>query len=343
MRFWPFGNDKDGGDVEFASRVVTGEAADHATLRGKITVHFASPRLRDRADELADAAASTLRATFEGAPTASALLGTETSLGAAVLETLPREEVRSVDVVAIHVVGDTLQPTSARLPSSRPPPAAAAPAPRRMSSSQMLAVRDSRLIPEGASPEVVGDAIVPLLRDASTRTLVGVLRAYDLSIVRHVEIDPRASGDFGELVPQSTAAPGRFADDRADELARWEHKLGAQVMGGLKDEAATVAVFFLHSNLSGSGLDPRLVVAILERAAASGFPGGAPLANLARYLQGAHSSSAHELAARTLSLLGAESSRGDAFTNVITPTLQSLQDDFAFVAQQIMLSGVRSP
>lgn len=342
MRFWPFGNDKDGGDVEFASRVVTGEAADGATLRGKITAHFASPRRRDRADELADAAAGTLRATFENAPAATDLLGAEAALAASVLETLPREEVRSIDVVAVHVVGDTVQPAPAHLPSSRPPPPTATPAPRRMSSSQMLAVRDSRLIPEGASTEVVGDAIVPLLRDASTRTLVGVLRAYDLSIVRHVEIDPRASGDFGELVPQSTAAPGRFADERADELARWEAKLGGQVMNGLKDESATVVVFFLHSNLSGSGLDPKLVVGILERAAASAFPGGAPLANLARYLQGAHSSSAQELAARTLAMLGAEAARVDAFTTVITPTLQSLQDDFAFVAQQIMLSGVRS-
>ena len=49
MRFWPFGGDKDQGDVEFASRVVTGRAGDEGTLRAKVTVTFAGPRSRERA------------------------------------------------------------------------------------------------------------------------------------------------------------------------------------------------------------------------------------------------------------------------------------------------------
>lgn len=339
MRFWPFGSDKDDGDVEFASRVVTAAAGDAATVRGKVTIHFGSPRRRERADELADLSASALRGIFEGAAAGTDLLGAEASLAARVQEAMPAAEVRSVEVVAVHVVGDTIEPpANTRRPSSRPPNM---PAPRRMSSSQMLAVRDSRLIPEGAPPDVVANAIVPLLRDARTRTLVGLLRAYDLTVLRKVSVDPRESGDFGELVPLSTAAPGRFAEDRAEELARWETKLGGDVMRGLEDEAATVASFFLHSNLSGSGLDPKLVVVILDRAATAAFPGGAAQANLARYLQGASSSSAAELAGRALSILGEDPGRVDGLATVILPTLQSLQDDFAFVAQQIMLSGVR--
>ncbi len=340
MRFWPFGSDKEA-DVEFASRVVTASAQDGATVRGKVSVHFGAPHRKDSADELADRAAELLRQIFEAARAGAGVLGTEADLAAKIHEAIPASDVRSVEVVAVHLVGDTVEPPPNRQPPSTRPPAPQ-PLPRRMSSSQMLAVRDSRLIPEGAPPEAVAEAIVPLLRDARTRTLVGLLRAYDLTVLRHLDLDPRESGDFGELVPQSTAAPGHFEDSRGEELARWEAKLGEEVMLALRDEAATVASFFLHSNLAGSGLDPKLVVTILDRAATKAFPGGAPQANLARYLQGASASSAAELAARALSILEQDPRRVDALATVITPTLQSLQDDFAFVAQQIMLSGIRS-
>lgn len=339
MRFWPFGNDKD--EVEFASRVVTATARDGATVRGKVSLHFGEPLAKGRADELADGAATLLREAFERTSSGGELLGAEVSLAATIHEATPDKAIRSVEVVAVHLVGDTVEPPAPRNPpSSRPPPTP--PPPRRMSSSQMFAVRDSRLIPEGATPEIVSDAIVPLLRDAKARTLIGLLRGYDLTVLRSLDLDPRESGDFGELVPQSMAAPGRFEDSRGAELARWEAKLGEPAMNALRDEAATVAAFFLHSNLAGSGLDPKLVVTVLDRAATKAFPGGAPQANLARYLQGASASSAAELAARTLSVLKQDPRRADALAVVITPTLQSLQDDFAFVAQQIMLSGVRS-
>jgi hypothetical protein len=342
MRFWPFGGDKDAGGVEFASRVVTGRASDESTLRAKITVTFEKAIPRERADEITDGAATTLRELFEAAKRGSDLLDTEASLGTSVFETLGGKlggkGVRGVEVVALHVVGEAAQaPATRRPPSSHPPPAGH----RRMSSSQMLAVRDSRLIPEGASPEVAADAIVPLLRDAGTRSLVGLLRGYDLTVVRHVELDPRQSGDFGELVPLSTAAPGRFAEDRAEELTRWENKLGAERMQALENEAATVSCFFLHKNLTGSGVDAKTALTILERSAAGAFEGGTPLAELPRYLQGANES-ALELASRALAILEADPKRAEALRAAIVPTLQSLQDDFAFVAQQIMLGGKRS-
>jgi hypothetical protein len=171
--------------------------------------------------------------------------------------------------------------------------------------------------------------------------LIGLLRGYDLTVVRHVELDPRQSGDFGELVPQSTAAPGRFAEDRAEELARWETKLGPERMHALETEADTVSCFFLHKNLTGSGVDPKTALTILERSAAGAFEGSKVLAGLPRYLQGAQES-ASELASRTLSILEADPKRAEGLRAAIVPTLQSLQDDFAFVAQQIMLGRKRS-
>jgi hypothetical protein len=338
MRFWPFGKDKDAGDVEFASRIVAGKARDGAMVRGKLTLHFSTPRARDRADELADRGASALMDRFEAARSAADLIGDEESLATTVRERLASDDVRSAEVVALHVVGEPSQDPSSRRHSSRPPPNP----PRRAGSSQSLAARDSRLIPEGASPEVVGDALVPLIRDATTRTLVGVLRAYDLLILRHVEIDPRSSEDFGELVPVSAAAPGRFEEDRASELGRWEGKLGADKLDHLRGEAATVVCHFLHANLSGSGLDAKIAADILAQAAKGAFADRTPLAELPRYL---HASSeagpAGVLADRVLAELGVSEKLTDGFGPAITPILQALQNDFSFVAQQVLFSGVR--
>lgn len=340
MRFWPFGKSDREERLDFQSRVVSATAKDGKQLRGKLTVHFVEPELAEAADPMADEAARALRDLFESAPDAHEVVADEGELGRLCLGGLrSASKVRSIDVVAVHVIGEEPHAPATRRPvsSSAPPPHAPAPS-RRSSSSQMLAVRDSRLIPEGASAEAAGFAIVPLLRDASTRVTVGMLRAYDLLFVRQVEL---GADDFSELVPVSTAAPGRFATERKDELERWDEKLGADKMSELSGEAAAIVCYFLHNSLEQTGIDSKIAIAVLESAAHSAFPDGHPLADLPRYLAVA-SNPTDALASRAIAALGVDNGQLNTFAVMLAPILASLQEDFGFTATQIQLSGVRS-
>lgn len=339
MRFWPFGkSDQDDERVEFQSRVVVGTAKDEKKLRGKVTVHLLQPEPQAVADALADEAAAALRVVFEAAADAHEIVADEGELGRLCFGGLrSTSKVRGVDVVAVHVVGEEPHgPMTRRPPSSAPPPM---PVPsRRSSSSQMLAVRDSRLIPEGGTAASAGSALVPLLRDAATRVTVGLLRAYDLLVVRRVEVG--SGDDYSELVPVSTAAPGRFATERKGELERWEDKLGDEKLRELAGEAHAVVCFFLHQSLEQAGVEAKLAIAVLESAAHSAFPESGPLAELPRYLAVAQNPT-DAIAARALSTLGAESELLNSFAVMLAPILASLQEDFSFTANQVKLARLR--
>jgi hypothetical protein len=241
------------------------------------------------------------------------------------------------------------QPPSAEPPVSRHPPSAAqgsgadsrpptAP-PRRSSSSQMLAVRDSRLIPEGASVAVAAHALVPLLRDAATRVLIGALRACDLVIFRGVRLDKSASDDLADLVPLSTAAPGRFADERRSELSRWDERLGKEKLDALRTEASAIVCYFLHTSLGQNGVEMKTSTALLEEAARRAFPEEGPLASLPHYL-GSSQDPTDALASKVLSLLEEAGDALSSLTVMLAPVLASLQEDFAFTSRQIKISGV---
>ncbi|NUP06629.1 MAG: hypothetical protein HOW73_11295 [Polyangiaceae bacterium] len=357
MRFWPFGKDKEPKDVEFVSRVVSGTTRDGSIVRAKVTVSLQEALTSRGADEIVDDAARGLAAALSSAEEPNALVGQEAVLARDTLARMkPRQEVRGVDVVALHIVSEsailTPRPISSNPPaahapiSSRPPSGGSSrpspPGPRRpSSSSQMLAVRDSRLIPEGASVETAAYAIVPLLRDASTRVLVGILRACDLVIVRGMRLDSSSSDDLGDLVPASTAAPGRFADERRDELSRWEDKLGRRKIDGLRTEASAIVCYFLHTSLTRADVESKVSTALLEAAAHSAFEEEGPLSELPRYL-GHAGDPTDELAAKVLSVLKESSDVLGSFTVMLTPVLASLQEDFAFASRQIKLSGVKA-
>ncbi len=343
MRFWPFGKEKEPvvDDNDFVSRVVTGAAADGGVLRAKLTVHFQDPLSTSEADPIADEAATLMRAVFAGEPSATGALGTEAQLAKEVAAKLTSAKVRSVDLVALHVVGEapastaaSPPPASRAAPSSAPPPGH-----RRSSSSQLLAVRDSRLIPEGATPEAAAYAIIPLLKDASTRVLVGMLRGLDLVVVRGMRVEGTDADTLSGLVPQSTAMPGHFADERADELHRWHDKLGEEKLASLRTEASAVVCYFLHTSLEKTGVDMSTSTSLLEAAARGAFEQEAPLSAMPHYL-GAASDPTDALAVRTLDILGEPHEALASLSLMLTPVLASLQEDFAFTSGQIKLSVV---
>lgn len=358
MRFWPFGKEKEPRGIEFVSRVVSSSAMDGAVLRAKVSVSFREPVSEREAEEIADDAATGLRAVFASEEQGAALVGREADIARSTATKMrPRDNVRAVDVVAFHIVTEAPSAAAAG-PSSIPPASSistgstsnrpsptsnhpAAPNPRRSSSSQLLAVRDSRLIPEGANAEAAAYAIVPLLRDASTRVLVGVLRAFDLVIVRGVRLDASSPDDLGDLVPLSTAAPGHFADERRDELTRWGDKLGREKLDCLRTEASAIVCYFLHTSLHHAGVDAKTSTALLEASAHSAFAEEGPLSELPRYL-GHAGDPIDALTSKVLAIVGEDPNIIGSLTVMLTPVVASLQEDFAFTSGQIKIVGVRA-
>lgn len=365
MRFWPFGSKEkepeESSDLDFASRVVTGPSQDGSVLRAKVTVHFQEPRSTSAAEPIVERASQWLRACFYASDTGQELVGTEPEMGREATHELAAEipALRSVDVVALHILSESPTPAppsvgpppagppsagpsshppaSVAKPSSRPPPMTPPPKRSSSSSSQMLAVRDSRLIPEGATVDTAAYAIVPLLRDAATRVLIGVLRACDLVIIRGLRLDTTSADDMGELVPQSTAAAGRFAEERRDELARWEERLGDDKVGALRTESAAVVCYFLHTSLQQVGVETSAATELLEAAARSAFDEEGALSSMPYYL-GSASDPTDALARKALLIVDDDADAFASFTVMLSPVLASLHEDFAFTSGQIKIS-----
>jgi hypothetical protein len=203
----------------------------------------------------------------------------------------------------------------------------------------MLAVRDSRLIPEGASVAVAAHALVPLLRDAATRVLIGALRACDLVIFRGVRLDKSASDDLADLVPLSTAAPGRFADERRSELSRWDERLGKEKLDALRTEASAIVCYFLHTSLGQNGVEMKTSTALLEEAArrASQRRGRSRRCLTTWAARKTRPTRWRRRSSRCSRRLATPCLR---LTVMLAPVLASLQEDFAFTSRQIKISGV---
>jgi hypothetical protein len=338
MRFWPFGKEETQ-DVEYVSRVVTVHSADGAEVRAKLNLVFSEPVPEDGANTTAEATALSLKELM-AARSARELVDAEEALAAQLLRgSAAAGSLRTIEVVALHIVGgDGDGARRARMPSV--PSLTNAPKSRRPSSSQMLAVRDSRLVPPGATASDAGVALAPLLKDASTRVLTGVLRAYDLVVVRQVDLS--GSDDVGDLVPLSTVAPGRFELDRKAELARWETTLGAAAVESLRSEAHTLVCFLLGRSLERAAVDERVRTVLVEVASRAAFPGEALLEEAPPY--DSIDDPAPMVAVRALAILtqGSETPT-EPFANALAPVLGSVAADFAFTSEQVKLSHLRPP
>ncbi len=336
MRLWPFGSDDDSSDVESISRVVAGRPRDGATVRAKLSLHFEGPVPQSEADEQADIYATRLKQRFEEAATGAELLGAEPELSSELGG--PRASataaIRGVEVVALHLVGVNSAPPPPRRRSTPPPSLAMGR--RSGSSSQMLAVRGDILVQPGATPESAGLSLAPLLRDVKTRVLIGILRNYDLVVLRRVEPDEEM---LNAMVPQSTAALGRFAESRAEELDKWQSALGPSAMRHLRREAAAIACLYFERALEHQAVDPTIAEAVLAQAAAQGLESGLPVERMRRYASHGEDAIALELASSLAQEL-TELSDHDAFARAMVPVLVSLEADFVFAASQVKISVV---
>jgi len=119
MGFWPFKRDDGEVEVAFATRVVTALTALGVKLRGKLTVHFAEPQVREVADTAADACAFAASQLLSEAADHRRLLGAEEAIVAKLRKRLPdgTPELRAIELVSLHVVGE--MPPGPRRPSLR--------------------------------------------------------------------------------------------------------------------------------------------------------------------------------------------------------------------------------
>jgi hypothetical protein len=294
MGFWPFGNDT---DVETASRVITAMTKNGLRVRGKLTIHFADQVTQEAADKAAEECAQVAESMLREADSHEALIGSEPEVSGKLLARYPMSAAaaRSLEVAALHVVGDqalsgalrrassgsmqavrpvaTLSPLPK--PSSTPPP----PMPRRRASSQMRAIRITPL-PAAASPAQAAALLAPIAHDAATRLLIGFLRAHDLIGVRNVEMD---AASFDMLIPQSEAAPGGYEASRADELSRWQAALGAPPLAALRREAHLLAAYIAQQAMFRAGIGADAAEPVLSAVVATNAGDAEAFADLRRF------------------------------------------------------------
>ncbi|WP_437314459.1 hypothetical protein [Sorangium sp. So ce385] len=153
----------------------------------------------------------------------------------------------------------------------------------------------------GSPPTVIAAALAPLLRDASTRLLLGCLRAHELIIVRRVAIDPGAAEQMAALLPVSEAPPGELEASRAAELSRWHAVLGSPVISQLRTESCTISAQKARMALSTAAIPPGLVGELVDALCRTAFPGLAlSSAHIDRYVEHDLSELAAESVARIL-------------------------------------------
>lgn len=360
MPFWRFKRDKEPADVELVGRVVTATAKDGARLRGKLTVTFDVPQTEAVAEDAGDRCMSVAVQVLAGVEKHEKVMPEDPDMQTHVDELIAElrrrlpdglPHVRSIDLAAIHVVGD-MSTSQARTPSwhkleavktsgtpsdrprSSPP---SSPPTRKPSSSQMFAVTADRLVPPGASHEIAGKAIAPIVRDAAGRLLVCILRCYDLIFVRELELE-EGSELLAALVPTSDVGVGKFEESRRGEIERWEGTLGEDTVEALRRESAIVATYLMYQNLLQVEVPTSATVEIIESVGEHGFPNESGiLVDMARYLQTAESTG-QELSSRIISALELES-EPEALESALAPLLAALTDDLGLAAAHVKRSA----
>ncbi|MRG98120.1 hypothetical protein [Polyangium spumosum] len=191
MAFWSTA------DVELVSRVVTAKTKNDRRVRGKLTLHFAEAQTQGSADDAADRAATLVEELLWEALDHEQVIGAEAELAAALRLRLPPRfpTIRSIDIAALHLVGDP--GTSAAL--------------RRASTTSMRAVTapvstPSPITTRGASPSTMP----PAGDSASGSFRVAQLGASPSGSFRApLSSAGPASGPVSTPSPRSSAPPTR--------------------------------------------------------------------------------------------------------------------------------------
>jgi len=185
MAFW--GNPA---DVELASRVISALVKNSRRVRGKLTLHFAQPQTQTAADEAADRCAQIAEALLGEADDHEQLIGAEADLVMMLRGRLPSSvpPLRSLDVAALHVVGDP--GTSAAL--------------RRASTTSMRAVTGVGTQPPSALPGMGPVSSAP----TSLRAMSGPPSTSPPSAMRAPNSVPTPSANFRARSPSSPPPGG---------------------------------------------------------------------------------------------------------------------------------------
>ncbi|WP_437851565.1 hypothetical protein [Sorangium sp. So ce363] len=154
--------------------------------------------------------------------------------------------------------------------SVRSPPSSGAQRPRAAGAGAARASSPGLI---GSPPTVIAAALAPLLRDASTRLLLGCLRAHDLIIVRRVAIDPGAADQLAALLPVSEAPPGEFEASRAAELSRWHTVLGSPVISQLRTESCAISAQKARAALGAANIAAGVAGELIDALCRTAFPG----------------------------------------------------------------------
>lgn len=154
--------------------------------------------------------------------------------------------------------------------SVRSPPSSGAPRSRAAGAGAARASSPGLI---GSPPTVIAAALSPLLRDASTRLLLGCLRAHDLIIVRRVAIAPGAADQLAALLPISEAPPGEFEASRAAELSRWHTVLGSPVISQLRTESCAISAQKARVALGAANIAAGVAGELIDALCRTAFPG----------------------------------------------------------------------
>jgi hypothetical protein len=356
MGLWPF--NRDPADVEIASRVVTAETGDGAQVRGKLTLHFLEPQTQAAADEAADRCAALMEALLHEQRRHDDLLGTEAAMVLKLIDRLPGDVVptRSIDLAALHVVGDpgslvrkrssTLTHMAA-VPAALPPPSTVAPSSaaasssvsnmsttssRRRSSSRMRALAGSLVLPVGSSPQAIGGSLALVVGEAAARLLIGFLRIHDLVNVRGVALDESSQDLVVAAVATILEPPqGEPEASRAAEVSRWEAALGTVVLSSLRREACVVSASQMFAALLHAEIPQNLALEIMVEGCAKAFPGEPSLAREIGRYEGDGTSIAAVLSMRITRILGG-GRKPEAMIATLEPLVGSGDEDLAVAA-----------
>ncbi|MFO0613536.1 MAG: hypothetical protein U0414_13145 [Polyangiaceae bacterium] len=262
------------------------------------------------------------------------------ALPASLRPDVPKVEAAEKRAPASRVMTPRPAPVVAgRGPMDSSPASIAAPTTRRPS-GQMLSVRGAPLVPTGTTAENAGKALAPLLRDAATKLMLGLLRAYDLFAIRKMSLNESDTEIIEAMVPVSSAPLGFFWESRSEEFHRWTETLGEEAFGALRAEAEAAASYLFYQSLDHARVEQTALNVVLERSAEGAFVDGkVALAKLGRYLHPAEGSTVAELAASVRRSLGRPSGEARAELGridlVLTPLLAALQDDLSIAAAQV--------
>ncbi len=281
-----------------ASRVITALTKNGLRVRGKLTIHFAEQVTQEAADSAAEECAQVAETLLREAESHESLIGAEPEVSGKLLAQYPMSAAaaRSLEVAALHVVGDpalsgalrrassgsmqAVRPASATSSPLPKPPSAPPPAmPRRRASSQMRAIRITPL-PASASPE---QAARDVRADRARRRrclLIGFLRAHDLIGVRNVEMD---AASFDMLIPQSDTHPAGHEASCAEELGAMADHTGAGSPAALRREAHLIACYMAQQAMLRAGVPRDTTDAVLDKVAAANLNDAEAAGELVRF------------------------------------------------------------